>query len=201
MMEEIDMDLSRVYDAMDEGFEMINEQKVRQKEAKEMVERKETFEKFEFMLRYLPLLLHPYASVIDIDNVMINKKRVGWIKVKIPEFALITVTVMEENFSVIYWVHNPSKVLDDLGCDWDWNDTYIHRNIKDYRIALALAKEAWNYYVKTADAPSKPEVSAGESHPKAEVYGPVEGEFGSFEIDEGYVQFMIDKRLKHYGLI
>lgn len=199
MMEEIDMDLSRVYDAMDLGFDILAKDRWEEKERIRIEEKKKDAMENRILSKLDPVLL-PYASVIDVMDTE-DGGYFGWIEIVIPEFALITLSTDEKGNRMEYWVHNPSKIKGDITVDHDWHDTYLHKGIKDSRLALALAKEAWNYYVKTADVPSESEMSAGESHPKAEVYGPVDGEVGSFQIDEGYVQFMIDKRLKHYGLI
>lgn len=195
-MEEVDMDLTRIYDEMEKGFEILNEEK--QAEEMRIKEEKKKIEVLEArILSHLNPALLPFASIIDtkLDRGILF----GWIEISIPEFALMTLSTDEEFIQTRYWIHDPKKVRDAIAHDCDWNETYLHRGIRDHRIALALAKQAWENYVKTADGPV--EVRAGESHPEAVVYEAVDGEFGSFEIDEGYVQLMIDKRLKHYGLI
>jgi hypothetical protein len=115
-----------------------------------------------------------------------------------PEFALIALHV-DMKAEKHFFVFDPARIQDDLSADHDWHELALHRNISDKRITLALAKQAWQDFMKT-EYP-KGNMSAGESHRNAEVYEEIDGEFGSFEIDEGYVQLMIDKRLKHYGLI
>lgn len=198
MMEEIDLDLSRVYDAMDIGFDILAKYRWEEKERIRIEEKKRDEMENRILSKLDPVFL-PYASVIDVTKTEDNEA-FGWIEINIPEFALITLSTNEKGTRLEYWVHNPSKIKGDISVDHDWHDTCLHKGIKDSRLALALAKEAWNYYVKSNDGPSKPEMSAGESHPNAEVYEPI-ASMESFQIDEGYVKFMIDKRLKHYGLI
>lgn len=214
-MEEIDMDLSRVYDAMGVGFNILAGDRMKEKERimveekkRIMVEEKKRDVMETRIISKLDPVLLPYASVIDVVKTDYGEL-FGWIEISIPEFALITLSTHEKGNRLEYCVHNPSKIKGDITIDYNWHDTCLHQGIKDSRLALALAKEAWNYYLKTIapqgkstnEKPVEKDMSAGEGHPKAEVYGPVDGEFGSFQVDEGYVQLLVDKRLKEYGLI
>ena len=208
-METIDTNMTRIYNDMDEGLEILNTQK----EIEIMrIKQKNDFRAFLMtkLEEFIPQSWLAYSHCIDLyypENITPDELRMicdnneafgGWYQVKIPFFALIALHVnmkAEKHF----FVFDPARIQDDLSPDHDWHELALHRNITDKRIVLALAKQAWQHFMKTEY--SKGNESAGESHPKAEVYEAVDGEGGSFEIDEGYVQLMIDKRLKHYGLI
>lgn len=208
-MEEIDMDMSKIYDAMDVGFEMINKEAA-EKQIK--INKQKEFELFlqDHLIRLIPEPLLPWIKLVDLyypenrsykemqKEMIGNGKYGGWFKVKIPDIALISFHITMCN-EISFWIFNPLMSFDDIDDSKYWSIDSIHENVKDYRLALALAKQVWDYYLKT-EYP-KGNASAGESHPEAEVYEPLDGEGGTFEIDEGYVQLMIDKRLKHYGLI
>ena len=209
MMEEIDMNMTRIYNDMDEGFEILNTQKEIEIAG---IKQENDFRAFLMtkLEEFIPQSWLAYSHCIDLhypENVTPEKMRKiyenndnfgGWYQVRIPDFALIVVHLnmkAEKHF----FVFDPARIQDDLTPDHDWHELALHRNISDKRITLALAKQAWQDFMKT-EYP-KGNMSAGESHRNAEVYEEIDGEFGSFEIDEGYVQLMIDKRLKHYGLI
>lgn len=210
-MEEIDMDMSRIYDAMDEGFEMIN------KEAAEKhfeIMKRSEFEGFlqEHLRRLVPEPLVPYLQLVGLhypDNrsyqVMLkemtaNENYSGWFKVKIPDFALMAfhINMCKE---ISFWIFNSLMKFDDIDDSECWSDNSIHKNVKDYRLALALAKQVWEVYVKF-EGSVELAAGAGAPDPKAEVYEPVEVE--EFTVDiarENYIFSLIDKQLKHYGLI
>jgi hypothetical protein len=208
-MEEIDMNMTRIYNDMDEGFEILNTQK-----EIEIARIKQENDFRAFLMKkleeFIPQSWQAYSHCIDLhypENISPEKMRTicdnnenfrGWYQVRIPDFALIAVHV-DMKAEMLFLVFDPAYTQDGLAPDDDWHECVLHKNIRDKRIALALAKQAWENFVKTANVPVA--MSAGESHRNAEVYEAVDGEFGSFEIDEGYVQLMIDKRLKHYGLI
>ena len=214
-MEKIDINMTKIHDAMDKGFEIINKTK---EEENIEIGKRNYWELFlqDRLIKIIPEPLLPYIKLIDLhypENIPYSqlKKEMdgnenfrGWFEVKIPGFALIAFHINMCG-DIRFWIFNPAKIVKDIRTDdTNWKDLSIHENIKDYKVALALAKEAMDFHIKTVDFNRSVKIAdthAGESHPEAEVYEPLDGEGGTFEIDEGYVQLMIDKRLKHYGLI
>jgi len=210
-MEEIDMDMSRIYDAMDVGFEMINKEEA---EKHFEINKQKEFELFlqDHLIRLIPEPLVPYIELIglhypenrsykEMQKEMIgNQYYRGWFKVKIPDFALMTFHINMCK-DIRFWIFNPLMRFEDLDDDECWSDNSIHQNVKDYRLALALAKQVWDAYLKFEGSVDLA-AGAGDPDPKAEVYEPVEADVFTVDIArENYIFSLIDKQLKHYGLI
>ena len=209
-MEEIDMDMSRIYDAMDEGVDSlkkedeINSIEINKKATFELILKDKLIKLIdEPLLPFIePKGFHfplnkPYSKILD-DT---DEDAGGWFDIRIPDFSLIRLHINLVGRKR-YAIYDPKslelgeEVFDDLDA------ILIHKHIADYRIALALAKQSWEYYLKTTKRAVELAAGAGVPDPKAEVYESVEVE--GYPIDqarENYIFSLIDKQLKHYGLI
>lgn len=213
-MEEIDMNMTEVYFAMDEGFEILNEEK-----DKERREEKDFYEFRTFLTDGLEKLMddpiRPYARLIDLyfpinlpvrvmkELIVRSEKYGGWFEISIPDFALMAchINMMGEGS---YFVFNPKQISDGLThSEKDWNEITLHRNIRDHRVALALAKQAWAFYLKEDQEAGKATMPAEEvPNHKAEVYEPMdEPEVYIDALQNTFIISLIDQRLKSHNLI
>jgi hypothetical protein len=145
-MEEIDIDMTAVWSACDEGRKKIAAEKEMEEKSRKRFE--EDLEKAKMeLIAMVPEILRPYTVVIDTDTTYeIGGLRVeqGWMHVDIPGFAPITIYAVNEvhQKTLSYSVHSADE---DLLVE-DFERNVIYRYIADYHIALARAYEVMENY-------------------------------------------------------
>ncbi len=157
-MEKIDMNMTGVFRDMDDGFGILNEEK----KLEEMKRKdRDDWELFlqDNLIKIVPESLLPFIELIGLhypENtpVYVMKQRYknnaefgGWFKVQIPDFALMAFHV-NMRAEKTYYVFDPGKFKNIEDGDWSWQELALHKNIKDHRIALALAAKAWEHYLR-----------------------------------------------------
>ena len=199
-MEEIDMNMTDVYSAMDQGFEIINKDKEDERLTVNLQNEWELYLQ-DHLIRMIDLPLLPYIHNIGLhypENKSYSDLRTaikkdlkdygGWFEIKIPEFALMAIYI-DLAGRKSYFVFDPKKVSEKSGLvakgeilatNDDWQSLALNMNIKDHRIALALAKKAWSYYLQDQEEKSS---SSPLAEPKDEpVYEVFEDDFRPTEI-------------------
>jgi len=162
MTEEVDLDMTAVWEALENGQRMIEEEEHKERQEKERFE-KALEEAKRLLFGWLPDAIQPYAKLIDLEVVESEyaiRPDFGWLAVKVPNLALITAYVKQGTPpEITYWVHDPAVVSDEIGLDDDWDRTVVYRKLEDYRVALARAydvmrKHMWNEHGSVPDIPA-----------------------------------------------
>lgn len=171
MTEEIDLDMTAVWEALEVGQRMIEEEEHKERQEKERFE-KALEEAGQLLLVWLPDVMQPYAKLIDLE-VMESEHAIrpdfGWFAVKVPDLALITAFVKSETPpQITYWVHDPAMVSDEIGLDDDWDKTVVYRKLEDHRVALARAHDVMRKH--WAENVTLPGIPAGASEPHYEPF-------------------------------
>jgi hypothetical protein len=208
-MEEIDMDMTAVWSACDEGRKKIDDEKEMEEKSRKRFE--EDLEKAKMeLIAMVPEILRPYTKVIDIDTTYEMgglRAEQGWMDVDIPGFALITIYAVNEEHkkTLSYSVHSASK---DLLVE-DFERNAIYRYIDDYHIALARAYEVMENYQQRehgsipavlAATPSEPQYVPLEeelAHSNSEFYSPLVAFLSKYTMNEliNLIDSQIDLRL------
>lgn len=188
-MEEIDMDMTAVWSACDEGRKKIDAEKEMEEKSRKRFE--EDLEKAKMeLIAMVPEILRPYTVVIDTDTTYeiggLRAER-GWMHVDIPGFAPITIYAENKvhQKTLSYSVHSASK---DLLVE-DFERNVIYPRIADYHIALARAYEVMENYQQREHG-SIPAVLAAT--PSELQYVPLEQELiqSDSEFDSPLVAFL-----------
>jgi hypothetical protein len=143
MTEEFDLQMTHVWEALEVGLRMIEEENRKERQEKARFEKDLDGAK-RMLVVWLPDVMQPYAKLLDLEVVEdaaggINPDY-GWFAVKIPDLALITAYVKQGTPPEIkYWVHDPTVV--EIGLDDDFDRTVAYHRLNDHRIALARAYE------------------------------------------------------------
>lgn len=130
------------------------------------------------LIRLIPEQLLPYIKLVGLHypenrsykemqkEMITNENYGGWFKVKIPDFAFIAFHINMFK-DICFWIFNPLMTFDAIDDNECWSDNSIHKNVKDYRLALALAKQVLDTYVKFEKALDTAS-GDGDPNPKAE---------------------------------
>ena len=146
MTEEVDLKLTAVWNAMEEGLAILNKEEEDHKHCRAEIERKEKLEK-EIIYECFPKFLSPFAHVLEVEkNHIIGAvtQYFGWSEIVVPDFAKIIVLTekLASEFDNTYFICDP-----DLRDPVDGNGQLVEdfkdltRGIptSDHRIALARA--------------------------------------------------------------
>ena len=146
MTEEIDMEMTGIYGAMDEGLVILAEEKRKEEDQNLDYEKQlKILEKESFA--FLPEILRPFSKLQDMDTYIDGKgcfkPEFIWWSVEIPDLAMIGVfwnSTSENNLKYVVFKPefnenpgNPFKHADE------WNKLIAYRDITDHKIALARA--------------------------------------------------------------
>jgi hypothetical protein len=158
MTEEVDLKLTAVYEDLEAGLRMIEEENRKERQEKARFEKDLDGAK-RMLVAWLPDAMQPYAKLLDWEVVEdaaggINPD-FGWFVVKIPDLALITAFVKRgQPVENAYWVHHPAVVDIEFGNGDDWEKSVLYRQFKDHRVALARAYELMKQHMTEIGAPS-----------------------------------------------
>ena len=151
MSEEIDLELTAVWEALEVGQRIIEEEENKKREEKE-ISQKALEEAKQLLFAWLPDAIQPYSKLLDLEVIeSLNEIHpdFGWFEVKVPDLALITAYVKRGTPpQITYWVHDPTVVGDRVMLDDDWVTTVVYGRLKDYHIALARAYQVMENYVQ-----------------------------------------------------
>jgi len=172
MTEEVDLNLTAVWDHLEEGLRIIEAEEHKEREDKARFE-KAMDEAKKLLFAWLPDVVQPYAKLLDLEVVEDKdgiKPDYGWLAVKVPDLALITAFVKRDIPPQInYWVHDPAVVTDEIGLDDDWDKTVVYRKLEDHRVALARAYEVMKKHMWETDG-SVPGIPSVASEPHYEPF-------------------------------
>lgn len=152
MSEEIDMEMTEIHNAMDQGLCILAAEKRRELEHEQThqqlmkVARKESF-------KFLPEAIRPFAKIVDIDIDVNYSPTIIWFRLDVPDLAKIAVIVnrffsyalQRQEIRVKYHVFDPNIEGDPFAWD-EWNEHIVYKDIEDHRIALARAYQVMENY-------------------------------------------------------
>jgi hypothetical protein len=172
MSEEIDLELTGIYNAMDEGLVILAEEKRKEEDQNLDYEKQlKTLEKESFA--FLPEILRPFSKLQDMDTYIDEKgcfkPEFIWWLVEIPDLAMMGVfwnSTSENNLKYVVFKPefnenpgNPFKHTDE------WNKIIVYRDITNHKIALARAYQVMKDHMQRQHG-KIPEMAVGSNEPE-----------------------------------
>ena len=155
MSEKIDLELTGIYNAMDEGLIILAEEKRKMEDQNLSYEKQlKTLKKESFA--FLPEILRPFSKLLDMDTYIDEKgcfkSEFIWWLVEIPDLAMIGVfwnSTSENNLKYAVFkpefTGNPGNPFEHAD---EWKKIIAYRDITDHKIALARAYQVMENYVQ-----------------------------------------------------